>query len=374
MFQDHRFRRRRSAGIIAAGVAVTFLLAACGSTDSTTAAASGEPSNSAGDASIRLGMELLVAGLPFTAEIQAGGDAAAKETGVVLDVSAPSTFDPPAAISQVNNFLSSGVNGLAIAPEPAPLWTRALTDAVTKTNGNTVALQTPPPAGTTVKTYVGVDATELGRQIAAEAIKSSGLGPDTTGEVIIGQCTTQSTPLTQTTGGMAEAVKQALPQATVLDPFDSNSVPAQNFAAWEQEMRAHPDAVLVLGSCDQDGESMVKAKQVTGGTWAIGATATTPGVLAAIADGTVASSVAQNWYVAGYTVVRLLAEGLQHNTTPVEGWINPGTTVITKANVAEIVARDASPEGQAAFYKPLVTKLWADLGAATKPLTDAQTD
>jgi hypothetical protein len=38
-----------------------------------------------------------------------------------------------------------------------------------------VALQTPPPAGTTVKTYVGVDATELGRQIAAEAITSSGL-------------------------------------------------------------------------------------------------------------------------------------------------------------------------------------------------------
>ena len=319
-------------------------------------------------------MELLVAGLPFTAEIQAGGDAAAKETGVELDVSAPSTFDPPAAISQVNNFLSSGVDGLAIAPEPAPLWTRALTDAVTKTNGNTVALQTPPPAGTTVKTYVGVDATELGRQIAEEAIKSSGLGPDTTGEVIIGKCTTQSTPLTQTTGGMAEAVKQALPKATVLDPFDSNSVPAQNFAAWEQEMRAHPDAVLVLGSCDQDGESMVKAKQVTGGHWAIGATATTPGVLAAIADGTVASSVAQNWYVAGYTVVRLLAEGLQQGTTPVEGWINPGTTVITKANVAEIVARDASPEGQAAFYKPLVSKLWADLGAATKPLTAAQTD
>ncbi len=369
----NRFRRRRSA-VISAGVAFTLLLAACGSNAGTTAAAGGEQSNSAGDASQRLGMELLVAGLPFTAEIQAGGDAAAKETGVVLDVSAPSTFDPPAAISQVNNFLSSGVDGLAIAPEPAPLWTRALTDAVTKTNGNTVALQTPPAAGTSVKTYVGVDATELGRQIAEEAITSSGLGPDTTGEVIIGKCTTQSTPLTQTTGGMAEAVKQALPKATVLDPFDSNSVPAQNFAAWEQEMRAHPDAVLVLGSCDQDGESMVKAKQVTGGTWAIGATATTPGVLAAIADGTVASSVAQNWYVEGYTVVRLLAEGLQHNTTPVEGWINPGTTVVTKANVAEIVARDASPEGQAAFYKPLVTKLWADLGAATKPLTDAQTD
>lgn len=367
MTPHRRLSRRRSSTLVAGCLTLAAALTACSSSSDN----GGSSGAAAGDKPV-FGMELLLAGLPFTAELEAGGQAAADELGAQLDVNAPSTFDPPAAISQVNNFLSSGVNGLAIAPEPAPLWTRALTDAVTKTNGNTVALQTPPAKGIPVKTYVGVDAVDLGQQIATETIQAAGLGADTTGEVIIGKCTPQSTPLTLTVGGMAAAAKEALPQATVLDPFDSMSVPSQNFAAWEQQMRAHPDAVLVLGSCDQDGESMVKAKQVTGGDFIIGTTATTPGVLAAISDGTVAASVAQNWYVEGYTAIRLLTEAVRNNTTPAEGWINPGTTVITTTNVDAIKARDASPEGQAAFYKPLVTELWADLGAATKPLPDAQ--
>ena len=359
--------RLRPVAGLAVGILLSGAVAACGSGPSGSGSAGGgEPT--------RIGMELLLAGLPFTAELQAGGDLAAKELGLQLNVSAPSTFDPPGAIAQVNNALSTGVNGMVIAPEPAPLWTRALNDAVKRTKGYTVAIQTPPAASTTVVSYVGVDATDLGRQIASEAIKAAGLGPATTGEVVLGQCTPQSTPLAQTLGGMSDTVKMLLPQATVLPVFDSKSLPSENFAAWEQQMRAHPDAALVLGGCDQDGESMVKAKQVTGGRFAIGSTATTPGVLAGVADGTVAATVAQNWYVEGYTAVRLLGEARRNGTPLPQGWINPGTTVITKANVADIVARDASPAGQAAFYKPLVTNLWANLGAATRPLDETRRD
>ena len=68
--------------------------------------------------------------------------------------------------------------------------------------------------------------------------------------------------------------------------------------------------------------------------------------------------------------MRLIAEAVRAGKPPVEGWIVPGITVVTKDNVAAIQAREASPEAQAAFYKPLVTKLWADLPGAVKPLSD----
>ncbi len=380
MTPSRRFSRGRSTALAAGCLTLIAALTACSSTSTPAPGSAG--SSGAGGASsnagasgkpVHLGMELLLAGLPFVSELQAGGQAAAHELGdVQLDVSAPATFDPPGAISQVNNFLASGVDGVAVAPEPAPLWTRALTDAVSKTKGNTVTLQTPPAASTTVKSYVGIDTAAYGRQVATETIKAAGLGPDTTGEVIIGICTPQSTPLATTVAAMSDAVKQALPKTTVLKPFNSESVPSQNFAAWDQQMRAHPDAVLTLGSCDQDGESMIKAKRVSGGKFAIGGVATTPTVLGALEDGTVAAIVNQNWYVEGYTAIRLLTEAARNGRIPVEGWINSGTTLVTKANVADIRARDASPEGQAAYYKPLITKLWADLPAATKPLSDVQ--
>lgn len=389
----HRRSRTRSAVLSAACLALLGGVAACGSNSSSPAASSGTSAGSvspAGGASsspaggapaasggasttqVHLAMELLFSGVPFSAETQAGAEAAAKELNVKLDVGAPPTLDPPTAISQVANYLNTGVAGIAIGDEPAPLWTRALDDAVTKTKGNTVTFNTAPARGTSVKTFVGVDAAALGEQIATATIKAAGLGPQTTGEVIISRCVPQSAPLTLTVGGMAKAAKQLLPKATVLAPFNSMVVPSQNFAAWEQEARAHPNAVLALGSCDQDGDSMIKAKSDTGAKFVIGATDTSPQVLKGIADGTVAADVAQNWYVEGYTVIRLLAEAARNGGTPPAGWINPGTTVITKANVAALQARDASAAGQAAFYQPIIASLWADLSAATKPLSLVQ--
>jgi ABC-type sugar transport system substrate-binding protein len=378
MYLHHRPAPRRLAALCAVCIGTIAGLAACGSTSSSSTSASASTQLAAGSASttsgtgkpVHVAMELIVTGLPFEAETQAGAEAAAKQFGATLNVSAPTTFDPATAISQVNSAISQGANGVAIADEPASLWTRALTNASSQTHGNTVTFNAVPAAGT-VKTYVGNNDLALGQVLAAATIKAAHLGPGTTGQVIISNCNPTSSPLAVTVKGLVQTVQKLLPKATVDPPFNSQITPSANFTAWRQEISAHPSAVLALGSCDQDGDSMIKAKQAAGGQFAIGATDLDPLVLQGIANGTVAAAQAQDWYVEGYTAIRLLIDSVRNGTPPPDGWIQPGTTTVTKANVAQLQARDASAAGMAAFYKPIIAKLWGDTSAATQPLSAA---
>ena len=238
MIPRHRFASHRTTVAYAAGLSLILTLTACGSSTSTSspssastssaAPAAGGTSSSAGAAGnsaaasgkpVHLGMELLVTGLPFVAELQAGGNAAAKELGVTLGVSAPSTFDPPTAISQVNNFLSTGWtassshrNRRLCGPALSPM--RSANPKATPSRSKPHRRPGPPS-----KPMLATTRPTFGRQTATAAIKAAGLGANTTGEVIIGKCTPESTPLTQTVEGMKQAVTQLLPKATLLAPF-----------------------------------------------------------------------------------------------------------------------------------------------------------
>jgi simple sugar transport system substrate-binding protein len=379
MYLHQRSAPRRLAALCAVCLGTVVGLAACGSSSSSSTSPStstqlAAATGSAGASNakpVHLAMELIVTGLPFEAETQAGAQAAAKQFGASLNVSAPTTFDPATAISQVNSAISQGASGVAIADEPASLWTRALTNASSETHGNTVTFNAVPAAGT-VKTYVGNNDLALGERLAAATIKAAHLGPGTTGQVIISNCNPTSSPLGVTVKGLVETVQKLLPKATVEPPFNSQITPSANFTAWRQEIGAHPSAVLALGACDQDGDSMIKAKQAGGGKFAIGATDLDPLVLQGIANGTVAAALAQDWYVEGYTAIRLLVDSARNGTAPPAGWIQPGTVTVTKANVAQLEARDASAAGMDAFYKPIIAKLWANPSAATQPLSAAQ--
>jgi ABC-type sugar transport system substrate-binding protein len=319
---------------------------------------------------VNVAIELVQSGLAFTEETQAGAEAAAQQFNAHLSVSAPTELDPTTAISQVSSALAQGVKGIAIADIPATSWTRELTTAISQTNGNVVAFNSPPPSGT-AKTYVGNSDLALGQKLAAATIKAAHLGPNTTGQVIISNCSPGASLLAVTVKGEVDAVKQLLPKATIEPAFDSQDAPSANVTAWQQEIAAHPSAVLALGTCDQDGDSMIKAKQSTHGKFAIGASDLDPLVLNGIADGTVAADLAQNWYLEGYTAVRMLIDAARNHTKPAVGWFQPGTTVVTKANVAALEKRDASAAGLAAFYNPLIASFWGNIATKAQSLSSA---
>jgi len=381
MSLHHCLLRARTGVLLAVCLATVVGLAACGSNSTSSKAASS--SNSGGSASsgtagsstrsadtgapVNVAIELVQSGLAFTQETQAGAEAAAQQFNAHLSVSAPTQLDPTTAISQVSSALSQGAKGIAIADIPSSSWTRELSTAMSQTNGDVVAFNAPPVAGT-AKTYVGNSDVALGQKLAAAAIKAAHLGPNTTGQVIISNCAPGASLLAVTVKGEVDTVKQLLPKATIEPPFDSQATPSANVTAWQQEISA---TVLALGTCDQDGDSMIKAKQSTGGKFAIGATDLDPLVLQGIADGTVAADLAQNWYLEGYTAVRMLIDAARNHTTPPAGWFQPGTTVVTKANVATLEKRDASASGLTGFYNPLIASFWSNIAAKAQPLSGA---
>jgi ABC-type sugar transport system substrate-binding protein len=372
--------------LLVIGVATVLGLAACGSSSvSNNAASSANSSNAASTgaagasspttsattgAPVNVAIELVQGGLAFTQETQAGAEAAAQQLNAHLNVSAPTQLDPTTAISQVTSALSHGAKGVAIADIPSSSWTRELSTAMSQTNGNVVAFNSPPVAGT-AKTYVGNSDIGLGQKLAAAAIKAAHLSPSTTGQVVISNCAPGASLLAVTVKGEVDTVRQLLPKATIEPPFNSQATPSANVTAWQQEISAHPSTVLALGTCDQDGDSMIKAKQSTGGKFAIGATDLDPLVLKGIADGAVAADLAQNWYLEGYTAVRMLTDAARNHTPPPAGWFQPGTTVVTKANVSTLETRDASAAGLTAFYNPLIASFWSNIAAKAQSLSSA---
>ena len=314
--------------------------------------------------------ELVQSGLAFTQETQAGAEAAAQQFDAHLSVSAPTQLDPTTAISQVSSALSQGAKGIAIADIPSSSWTRELSTALSQTNGDVVAFNAPPVAG--AARDVGNSDIALGQKLAAAAIKAAHLGPNTIGQVLISNCAPGASLLAVTVKGEVETVKQLLPKATIEPPFNSQATPSANVTAWQQEISAHPSTVLALGTCDQDGDSMIKAKQSTGGKFAIGATDLDPLVLKGMRkNGRIVADLAQNWYLEGYTAVRMLIDAARNHTTPPAGWFQPGTTVVTKANVSTLETRDASTAGLTAFYNPLIASYWSNVAAKAQPLSSA---
>ena len=369
------FRIRRSLLVASAAMTVG-LLAGCSSASGSGGSSSGSAAGSSSAAAakkasdVHLALQLLFAGVSFSNSTSNGAKQAAKESGVNLSVNATPTLDPAAATAQVENSLSSGVDGIGVGDEPASLWTRTLNDAVTHTKGNAIAFNSVPDPATTVKTYVGVNSAELGRRQVDETLKAAKLDPNTTGSVLLGQCVPQSNPLTSQLKAMGAEIQKLLPKAKVLPIFNSQVVPAQNFTAWEQAVQANKGIVLTMGACDQDGDSMVKARKTSGGHFAIGASNTDPAVIQGLKDGSVSAVVGGNFYLVGYTVTRMLGEAATKATAPPAGWFDTGEFVFTKANADEATARDASAAGEAAYNAPLIKSYWSKIDSAAKTFAE----
>jgi len=359
--------RRRHSKVLtlfsSAAVALTLLmlLAACGSTSSSGG------NKSAGD--IHVGFVSETSSLNFASEMAAGAQYAAKQYGVNAQIVAPPNIDDEAAVKLFQNLEKTATDGIAVETLAPALFVRPEADAVSK-GIPVIAVDTTPAPGANITTYVGNDNIAAGALLADEAINQ--LPSTAKGSVVVGIDTPGVPVLTYRFQGIQQEFQRLRPDLNVIGPLDSKQEPQENFDAWTNIIKAHPEGVAFLGVGDTDNASLAKIKQANNGTYLTGAFDLNPDGLQAVKNGVNFALVDPEHFLKGYVAMRLLIEHAMHGTTIPKGWWNPGAVLVTRSNVQAIIDRQATLDTKGTYYKPTFDQQFADPAAYIKPLDQAK--
>jgi len=373
----HNLRRTipRMAPLVVAAAAV-LALPACGSDNSSKSATASAAASGAGKKSVSVAMQPVVTGIKFAQDMTVGMKAAAADDGAIkLTVQGPPMLDAVAAQKVVTDLLSQNPNGIGISPFPAELWHRTM-QTVKERVPNALAFNIRPsgaPAdvpSTPIKTFIGMNDVQIAKAVAAKTIELAKLGPDTKGYALVAQCTPGKTgSLADRTTGFKAVIAQKLPNVQVR-VFYPGPDPQGNTKAWRAELQANPNPVLTLGACDQDTTSVYLLKKSSGAKFPSGAMETPPEAIKGVEDGSILVTGSSHWYTIGYVATTILGRGARGDKLP-EGWIDPGFTLVTKDNVAEIAKRDSSVAETKKWYTPQVKQILADVKGHTQPMANA---
>jgi len=211
--------------------------------------------------------------------------------------------------------------------------------------------------------YVGERSTESGRILGRTVLDQIG-GAEATGTVVVGVCVPGFPVLENRARGVIEALSAA-PGLEVLGPFDVKVDPVENYAQWEGQLAAHPDAVAMVGLCAPDVESLGNLNEASGTSFVAGGYDLTEGNLQAIQDGNAYVTLGQSAFVQGYLPVLMLVNALRDGVELSPDFVDSGTQVVTADSVDmgnglpslsfdELLAISTDAEATAEYYAPWV--------------------
>jgi ABC-type sugar transport system substrate-binding protein len=309
-------------------------LAACGTSvpaaapTSAPAAAPAQPAAGAAkepkDIKILVNMKGPGGGNPFWAAVEKGATEAGQTAGVQLSVlSPPQESDVPAQIAQIEDAITKGVDGIAIAPtDPAalaPVLQKAL-DAGVKV----VFIDTK--GQNTGVTFIGTN-NESGAKLAAEYMCKTLTSGDKV--AILQGIITQSTGKARADGAKAGLTACGL---TIVAETPAEWDKAKGQAAMEDILTKNPDLKGVFGSNDNMALGAVEAIKNAnmGGKILVVGFDANPDAATAILAGDMNASVAQAPSNMGKFGVENLLKLIRGESIPEN--IDTGTELVTKDN------------------------------------------
>jgi ribose transport system substrate-binding protein len=328
---------------------------------------------------IKIGFVTHAQGNPFIQQIVDGAQAAAKDLGVELVVSQESGGDPEAQLKAVQNFVNSGVAGVATSV-PGESMAKGLNEIIASgipiVQYNLLSTSVNAP-------YVGEKSTQSGRILGKAIVDKLG-GASASGTVIIGNCFPGFPVLENRAKGVEESLKAA-PGLKVLGPFDVKVSAVDNYNHWEQLYAANPDAKAMIGLCAPDVASLGKLNAANGDKFVAGGYDMTADNLAAIKGGHAYVTLGQSAFVQGYLPVALLVNAIKAKKTLGPGFYNAGTQLVTadsvdmandlpKVTYDQAQAMAADPAATATYYKPWTAKLTPDMLNAAPAAVSAESE
>ncbi|MCA0143859.1 sugar ABC transporter substrate-binding protein [Blastococcus sp. LR1] len=344
--------RRRKAVAALAITSTLALTAACGS--------DGGDSGSGGSAEeVDLSFVYATSTINAMQEMALGAKAAAGEReGINYSESAPAGINGPQQVQMFQSAMQTSKDGILFETLTPDLFTRPLTQA-TDSDIPIVSIDTAPPEGSGVEFFVGNSNENVGRILAEELIKQLPEGEG--GKVVLGNAIPGLPTIEERLAGMKELLETERPDLEVVGPLATANEPTENFNAWNNLLKAHPDAVAYLGAGAQDSVSLARLHESTNATWLAGACDLDPAALEGLKNGHLFAISSPEHWLKGYIGLRLLALNAQEGEELPTGWWNPGELLVTADNVDEIIARQKDEDSRAAWFKDVAEEQFANI-------------
>jgi ABC-type sugar transport system substrate-binding protein len=343
-------------------------LSACGSDNKSSSGTSGA-STAKASKDVNLGMVVATSTQNAMQEMAFGAGAAADGTpGVHLKQAAPNGINGPEEVKLFQAVTQTAKDGIAVMTTTPDLFVRPFSTAVDR-DIPMVAVDAAPLPSSKVTTFVGNSNTDLGKSVAEVIIKK--IPADKTGEVVLGNDIPGLPLLDARLAGMKQVIQKERPNLKIVGPFNVGAEPTENYNHWNDLVKAHPNAVAYLAPGDQDAVSFARISKSNNKKYLVGACDVDPAALNAVKDGYV-EVLGDPWhFMKGYIAMSLLAKNAQQGQALPEGWFNPGSGIVTAANVDEIFTREKNNDARVAFFKKEIDKQLGDPTAYIKPMDQA---
>ncbi|HEX3807845.1 MAG TPA: substrate-binding domain-containing protein [Gaiellaceae bacterium] len=303
----------------------------------------------------------------FAQEMALGAKAAAQHTpGVKITDVGPPSNDGNAQVQLFQDATRTSTDGIAWMTLFPQLFIRPVQQV--EKSIPLVAVDVPPPAGTTVTTFVGNSNTELGQALAAQLFKQSGFSCSSGGQILVGTDTPGLPPLVARNNGFSAAVKAKCPKVTFYN-FDSKQTATDNYNAWNAAVKSHPNALAFVGPGSEDAVSLAQIERLTGKHLLAGADDLDPVALQGVKNGYIFALISPEHWLKGYIAIKLLAKHAQTGAALPKGWWNPGYLVVNSKNIAKILARQKTAASQYAYFAPIAAKELANPAKYIKPFS-----
>jgi ribose transport system substrate-binding protein len=307
------------------------------------ACSSGSASSGSASSSTRLKIALVVPEIadPYWVAAENGAKAAAAKDNVDLAITGTNTFTPSQYNAALQDEITSGVNGLLLAPGD-PVASNGLIKTARK-QGIAVATVIVDAQGSERQFFIGPNALQWGQGQAQRVIAYLKASHATgTVEAAIMSCSPTALSQTLERTGFTDYVNSHNPyssqfQVKVVAFLNSTSDPTTNLAAYQNLATAHPKLKVVVGQCGLDAISAGQVSQHMHTHWIVAGDSWLPQTLSYIQDGYVTWSVNEAPYETLEKAVNLMSKALRKQA-PMPSGIQAFTQTVAVENPAKMRA------------------------------------
>lgn len=291
---------------------------------------------------------------------------AGRVPGAIAKVVGPQTMDTIKQVQMLQQLIKDPLDSLSVTMVGAEAFTDSFA-AATKKGITLVAIDTTP-VGSDIHLFVGNDNYDLGQHLAG--MVAAALPVAATGNVILGSPRVGVAVLDARALGFQDEMRKLRPRVHVVGPLDTSDRPDAAKLAWRRLALANPHA-LAMASVGADGAVLAGLKQSEHATWTAAAFDIDPDSLRAVKRGDLLL-ISPEHFLEGAVAGQLQAEYASRGTELPGGWVFIAGVPVTKQNVDEIIAREATVATRQAWFGPVLQQVFGQHGPEIRPMDQAR--